>query len=335
MEPNTNVGSSVNDNQLPPNEVVASPVDNQSGPDLASSVSLLASAWNTFKANRKLLMMIVFVPMAIMAIGQILAATANPLFVLLAFIFLVVGAVFSVVMQPAMTIVLEKISGGATIGIKEAYKLGFGYFWSVILLAIMTMVIFAGSAVLFIVPVFIVMVYTSMYMFALVLDGKKGFGALLESYSLVYGRWWKVLGRMLFLVLIYLVGGLVLSLVSFVIEAILGIKAGSSGEVVLSIILGLILSVVIVPIVLTYMYNLYISLRASRHPSVITTAFKKWLIAFIIIGILAIIAVPVIGGVVALSLAKMRFNPENFKSSDSALEIQYDRAMSDRSIEIQ
>jgi hypothetical protein len=131
-----------------------------------------------------------------------------------------------------------------------------------------------------------------MYAFTLVIDGKKGFSALTESYTLVYGRWWAVLGRLLALALSMMLVWITVTAIAFLFGILL------QGSFIVMGLISLIGSAIITPIALGYMYKLYVSLKATRQANVSTVSFKKWLVAFLIIGI-AIIPVTMI---IAISL---------------------------------
>ena len=203
MEPNTSVNS------------VSSIPGQLEGP-----VNLFKSAWALFKANWKILISIIVAPMALMYIGQIFLVTGNLIMIIFAFILIIAGAIFSIPSQPAIINAIHRLSTepGVKIDFKEQYKFGFELFWSLILLMIITFCVSLGSLFLLAIPGIIVVVYTSMYLISLTLDGKKGFEALVESYSLIKGRWWRVLGRLLFLILVYLVGAIVVFGIAFVVK---------------------------------------------------------------------------------------------------------------------
>ncbi|MFA6554760.1 MAG: hypothetical protein WCS89_04650 [Candidatus Paceibacterota bacterium] len=281
MEPNTNVNlPTPNQNQIESSKLLEGPV------------SLFISAWQLFKNNWKVIVPIVIAPTAVMYIGQIFAMTRNPLLILIAIIMILVAIVFYVPMQSAAIGAIHRLSTepGVAIKFKDQYKFGFKYFWSVILLVIIQTLVFFGSAVFLVIPGIIVGVYVGMYLFTLVLENKKGLSALEESYSLVSGRWFETFGRILFLALVYIIGAIVLAGLAFIIQSLLSIQPKSTGEVVLGIILNLGLTTVLSPLALIYMYKLYSSLKVTRLPNVVTATFKKWLIAFMVIGVPVMVA---------------------------------------------
>jgi hypothetical protein len=175
----------------------------------------------------------------------------------------------------------------AVIDLKSQYKLGFGLFWSLALVGLIACFSFLGSFVILVIPGVVVAVYATMYITSVVIDGKRGFSAFTESYSLVKGRWWGVFGRMLFFSVVIGIPYLVLFfLVSLALMA-LGVDSHSASGNSISSLISLAISASITPLAYSYIYKLYMSLKATRQAEVSTVAFKRWMIAFTIIGPIA------------------------------------------------
>ena len=147
-----------------------------------------------------------------------------------------------------------------------------------------------GSLALLIVPGIIFGVYTAFSLFALVVDGKKGFEALLESYSLVKGRWWAVFGRIAFLALVaagmFICYGIAVFIISFVTSSIMPAQMSAFIPMVLMITM----EIIILSFSIVYLYQLYSSLKLTRQIDVQISSAKPWLVAFMIIGIVVAIA---------------------------------------------
>jgi hypothetical protein len=244
--------------------------------------------------------------------------TGNPVAFALLIICDIAGVLLTIVMPAAFVTAVQRLSAdpNAPVGVGENYKRGFGFFWSLLFLAILQGFIFFGSAIFLIIPAIIISVFVSMSTFALVIDGKKGFAALTESFGLVSGRWWAVVGRILCLAVVYIIGALVSSGLGFIINALFGFGRNDAGGIVVSTILNLILSAVMVPLVWVYMYNLYLSLKNSRPAQAATSTFKKWLIAFLCIGIVVVILTPILGGAAIYEAYREgKFNNPQWNSS--------------------
>lgn len=274
--------------------------------ELTNSTKLFMSSWNLLKQNWKILSSIALVPAVFMAIGQVAMSIklSSLSSFLLFFIFSLVGIIFSIAMQPAIINAIHLLSteSGRLINIKDQYRFGFKLFWSMVFIAILYGLISAGSIVLFIVPSIIVGIYCSMYLYTRIIDDKKGLQALEESYTLVYGKWFKVLGRMAFLAVVYLVFSVVLMGLTFIIQFLFGVKDGSLSAVLVSSLINLIMSGVMVPFGLIYMYNLFISMKSCRGVAVSTGNFRKWIIAFMVLGVIALLGIITLMIVVSSSL---------------------------------
>ena len=256
----------------------------------AGPITLLKSAWSLFKPNWKILVPIAITPSLAIIVGQLLAMLGGA-FMVIGILVSIAGFVFAIAMAPALITALPKIeSGGAsTIKYWSQYRVGFGFFSVVLGLAILQSLILIGSGVLLIIPGIMVGTYLGVYIFARILDGHKGFAAFTESFSLVRGRWWKVLGRVFAFVLFYII----LAIMAALIEAIFG--GHSAVTAIIAIIINLILTAVMGPMALVYIYKMYNALKSTRLQNVPTATFKKWLIVFLVIGIIAIILIPITG----------------------------------------
>ncbi len=284
MEPNQTVPSS-------PSPIANNTNSSASSAVLESPSSLLKSSWAFFKTNWKILTLIVGLPTAVMTVGQLLTLTGNAVLIVIAVILSIAAAIFSVASSPAAIDTVRTIikDPSIVITLKGQYKVGFGFFWAVVLVAILQGLVAFGSIVLFVIPGIIVSLYIGMSMFACVLDGKKGLSTLTESYSLVRNRWWAVLGRLVILGLVFIGIYIVYSIIVAGLMFLVNLIIGSSAVVVATLITNLIINVVVSSFVMVYMYKLYSALKVTRQADVTTVAFRKWLIAFIVIGVLSAI----------------------------------------------
>jgi hypothetical protein len=263
-------------------------MDQQISVKLEGPVNLFKGAWQLFKAQWKFLVPLFLFPALLVYVGNLLFMAKNPLLSVIAVIISIIGVVLSIALRTASVHAVHRLATdpAGKLSFKDQYRVGFSFFWSFIWIALLTLFIFAGSAALFVIPAIIVAVYSLFYTFTLVLEGKKGFASLLESYSLVRGRWWGVTGRMLFIGIIFAVIYLIMAGLAFILGAA---TSGPESTGPVSSLFSLIVGVIVGPLATAYMYNLYVSLKASRAPEIATATFKKWLVAFIVIGILAIL----------------------------------------------
>ncbi len=291
---------------------------------LTGPIELLSSSWKFFRIHWKLLVSIVILPSIILFVAQVLLITSagNIFATILAFILSVVAIVLSIVMQPAVINAIHRLTNesGTTLTLKGQYKVGLTYFWSIIFLIILQVFITFGSFVLFVIPAIIMSVYTGMYVFARIIDDKRGFSAFTENYSLVKGRWWNVVGRILFMTLVYIVASLIIIGVVFILNLIFGFDSKSEGGTVVSTFVSMVSSAFFGPLALVYLYRLYISLKNTRTANVLTGTFKKWLVAFLCVGVASVVIAFVAIPFVAINSA--RSSIQNVSGSDIQAKIE-------------
>ena len=272
---------------------------------LEAPVSLFKSSWNFLVQHWGTIIPIMILPSVVGLIGNVLAYTHNTALSIIAMLLAISSFIATIASFPASVSAVHRLySGDTAVTLSGQYKIGFTWFWSFLLVAIISGLVTIGSFALLIVPGVIVGVYTSLYLFTLIIDGNRGFSALTESFALVRGRFWPVLGRLLFLMLVVIIIQLIFTGIGFVSGLSVALKAamiaGSTGAqaplgtFVLSGILSLIANSIIMPVSLAYTYRLYQSLKATRGATEGVIAFKRWLVAFICVGIIAITLIPIV-----------------------------------------
>lgn len=275
---------------------------------LDGPIKLTVNTWKFFKEHWKIVVSIVMLPNLFFAVSQILIFSKNFVFLMVAILLLIFAGILSVVSQPAAINAVHRLTTEPEIRIDvgSQYRFGFGLFWSVLFLLILQMLIALGSGVFFVIPAIIISVFVSLCMFVLVVENKRGFEAMTESYSLVKGRWFDVLGRILFMALISIVGSIILSGLSYIIQSILGIPLESLSNDVLAVVSGLILNSFFGSLYVIYLYKLYVSLRSSVQVKAPTINFRKILIGFMIVGIIVSVAIAL--GATVLGIIGSRMN---------------------------
>ncbi len=258
---------------------------------LAGPVILLSSAWSLFKAHWKVLVSITVIPAICTLIAQISIIIGGSLLAIISVVLIFISMILSMAMQGALVSTIQKLATNSSeiIGIKEQYKFGFSLFWSFVFVGLLQALVFIGASILFIIPGIIVVIYVSMYSFALFIEGKRGFVALTESYSLIKGRWWGVFGRSLFIGLVSMILYFILVGILLIITLVFGSGSESVVSNIISTILSTTLSVILGAFLTVYMYRLYESLKATRSENVSTIAFGRWLKSFVGIGIIVIV----------------------------------------------
>lgn len=319
-----------------PSPVVQTPVpapqaSSATSGGLEGPVSLFKFGWGTFTQHWKVIAPIILLPSIIAYIGQILFYTKNPVGYIVGFVVAIIAAVVSIASMPAAARAVHLVSTNPStpVTLKGQYTFGFSLFWSMILLAIINTLASAGSFILFIIPGIIVAVYTSLYIFTFTVEGKRGFSALVESFNLIRGRWWPVFGRILFFIVVMLAFWIIVAGIQFIVGLITGTpvvpkgdEMQSMGSFVIQSIITLIVTAVIGPLSVGYMYRLYTSLKSTRTATATTSSFKGWLIGFMCAGILLPIGILVSVVLVSVNVAKSKATDASQNSNAGFAELQ-------------
>ncbi len=253
---------------------------------LKGPVELLRESWSVYRQTWKPLVGITILPPLLLVMGMVLTYVNSIPVILVGMIFVIAALVTFITMQGALIDAVRKADLDPTqhISIKAQYRIGLKLFGSFVLLLIIQSLANIGSLSLFVIPGIILIVYCAFYLFAFVIDGKKGFSAMVESFLLVRGRWWGVVGRGLVILLIYLVVSIIARGLGYIIVSAFSIIRGTDGYQATFSILSQLAAAVIGPLAVLYMYKLYQSLKETRTEGSTGSAFKKWLVAFMIIG---------------------------------------------------
>ena len=280
---------------------------------LTGPLGLLREAWRLYRPRWKLLSGLIFVPYAAMIIAQNAALIARKAGVAQS---VAIDALAAIVGIAALISVIAAVAGsldaiaksardpGASLDAGAQYAVGFKLFWPFVWVAIIGAAVGIGSFSLLVVPYVIFFVYASLAIVALVVDGKRGVSAFVESFSLVRGHWWAVLGRLAAAVLaIFVAPSLIIAGIAFILQSVAGFAAYSALGLAVAGALRVVLMAVMYPIWLAYIYALAESLRPLRTEGG-AVAFKRWVIALGVVGIGAIALL--VASVVAAVGSRMR-----------------------------
>lgn len=252
-----------------------------------SVTSMLRSAWGTYKAHWKLFTGIVAAPSALTLFGQFLLQTHSILLKILGGILMLAGSLGFFIAQIAIVTTIQKIDRNeAVLGIKQQFKEALPFFWPIVFAGILQALTLFGATSLFMIPGIIIGLYCTFYMFTVIVGGKRGFEALTESYSIVYGRWWTVFGKVITPAVVAIVLSFIVVGARFAIGGLLGIHAGTIASVNLQQVLSTIFNIVIIPVFMVYLYRLYMSMNGTRSQTAPAATFKKWLVGFLVLGII-------------------------------------------------
>lgn len=139
----------------------------------------------------------------------------------------------------------------------QAIKSASKYIGKYILLMIVVSLALTGLYMLFIIPGIIFMVYWIFAAYVLIGENKGVIDSMKRSKVIVRGRWWRVLGYYLLLLLVFVGIGLIFSIPGSILRAIF------QSEIISSI-FSLASYVITVPLGILFLKNFYLDLKATK-----------------------------------------------------------------------
>ncbi|MEK6800565.1 MAG: hypothetical protein AABY05_01405 [Nanoarchaeota archaeon] len=156
---------------------------------------------------------------------------------------------------------------------KDAVQVGKKYYWKYILLSIILSLYSIGLFILFVIPFIIFIVYWSFSSYVLLDEGKGINASLKRSRHIVKGRWWKVVGYILVVFLIYLAISLVAGSIVFPTTFIYSLAKNANSPVsftfyLIHSILGFVSSsiekLIAIPFLIFFFKNFYFEMKKKR-----------------------------------------------------------------------
>lgn len=185
---------------------------------VSESARLYAKYWRQYIPY----LLVVFLPTFILSITgtvSLYLSLYSPLSDLISNILIVILFAASIVITIWGSIALIRALGAGlqaqTLPWRENFKTSNHLILPVILTSLMVGLIVLGGGVLFVIPGLIFSIWYTFATYPVIFEGKKGLEALGISKSLVVGRWWQILGRIIII-------GLVFSVVSFIANFLIG-----------------------------------------------------------------------------------------------------------------
>lgn len=280
-----------------------------------------------YKKHWKILILFFCIPTVFFALSSILRSEVSVSSTNMSVLFSLLGMVISLVMYPAGILLLSKTSQGDGSGLNffSIFKAGLAFFLPMIFVYILSIFIFIGSAVFFIIPAIVVGLYSSFFMYAIVLDGKRGFASFEESFILVGDQIFGVVGRILFSVLIIIGASIIITGLHYILGVMMGIPnplgvvignklpEPDTARTFLAAGISIVSSLFVAPFTAIYSYRLYASLKSVRKADVSTKSFNIILKVFMVIGILvtllAMLFIPMIVSKSSTMLKQKLMNP--------------------------
>ncbi len=243
---------------------------------LISVGQLYRDTWALYKSRFAGLVAISVIPYGLIALGS-LAQSAGEF---AGFLLSVAGGL---VLMPAMAGSILMVARGTDF--RESYRQGFGLFFPMLWMGILSFAVVMGGMVLFIIPGLVMCVWFSVSTAALVLEEKRGLNALIQSREYVRDHWWEVLWRIIAL-------SIPLAVVSGILANIFGQTAGSLA------------SALTAPFAVAYGYLMYQSL-AGIKPALAASQPASGRGLFIVSGILGVVAMTLLAGFLIFSLVSL------------------------------
>jgi hypothetical protein len=158
-----------------------------------------------------------------------------------------------------------------------------------LIVSILVALVMFGAFSLFILPAIVAGVYLSFVLYTTVLEGKKGYDALIQSIWYVKDYFWAVFGRTVLLLLCIMAIAMGLA----ALAALFG-ELFNTGSGVLNFVSDLLMGMFVTPVFLSFYYVLYKDIRDAKQGIVIdqkkAAVLKKW---FVVLSVVAFL-VPVV-----------------------------------------
>ena len=160
-----------------------------------------------------------------------------------------------------------------------------GLFFPYAMLVILEIFIFLGSSTVFVVPAIIFAVYVVVLPFVFVVEDGRGLSVFTRSWGYVAGRWWLTLWRMM---VIFFLVAVIMAILSLILNLGFGPVAGINQLWGAVLIQQLVEAFVIMPLFLSYLFELYQDLRATKPAPAVADekTARLWLVIFLTIGII-------------------------------------------------
>lgn len=243
---------------------------------------LFKDAWSLYTQRLSTLVNLLAIPYAFFLAAQLLRTTGG-IFTPLCFL---IGLLTFI---PAVTAVVISVSKGS--GFRESLRQSVPLFFPMLWLFVLVELVTIGGIIMFVIPGILMGIWFAFAIFVLVVEGRRGLGALLQSKEYTRGYWWAVFGRLLLVNLFILIS-------VFAIQSLVSVALGET----VGMVAYYLISVLLMPFSLAYSYTLYRSLTTLK-PSLTVVSSKTERGFFIASGILGFLApVILVLGVIALFL---------------------------------
>ncbi len=258
---------------------------------LPATSELLKGSWRLYKNRFGVLIGIVLLPFVVTTAGTLFSEPLPGGGAAFGGVIIFAGIVLGIISYIAVVYAIK----GAT-GILEAYKLAVPSFFPYLWISALTALTTVGGYALAVVPGLLCSIWFMFAIFAFLIDGRRGFEAMLLSKEYVRGYFWPLVGRLVIFIIIAMIFMLPFSFI------------GSYLGAAVSNWLQAIPQILIAPFSFIYFYLLYQALRGAR-PELASGFRPEKKGFFIFMAILGIVVLATIlaafGGLFYFSLNKI------------------------------
>ncbi|MEK7213856.1 MAG: PsbP-related protein [Patescibacteria group bacterium] len=265
---------------------------------------IIKRAWVFYKTNfRRLWPLFLFGSIGEMSFNFSFSRFPNftnhiPLSIVLTVIALgIIFVIFTFLSKIALYKSISDIKKGQELKVRDWYKKGMNIFWGFVYITILYVLAEYGGFSLLIIPGIILSGYLIFTKFEYINDNKKGFNALLGSWSIVKGRWWKTFWKTVVVYLFIMFPSFVAIGFLFIILIVIGILLKLSalfafiGTSIMLVSVALIVLLLTIPLSTLSMYEIYLELKNNpieQQSEIVDKKRKKKIITCVILGIIVI-----------------------------------------------
>lgn len=240
------------------------------------SGDLIKKTWSVYRDNWQKFVTLLIIPLIISAVltmcmylGRIFAADFNPAlavgWALLFFILFIANGILVLLAYIAQVLFVSDLKQPISFNnLADWYGKSWPYFGPAILVTIVFFAVSFFGLLVMIIPGIAIMVYYCFTIYELIVGGHGIEEAFGESRKLVCGRWWAVFGRLvlgcLLIWLAYIIVTVILALGAWLLNYFSPLKFNRELGSLLYNIFGIYIGLVVGPLSLIYVYNLYQSL---------------------------------------------------------------------------
>ncbi len=237
---------------------------------------LWQDAWKAYADHFETATQIMVPPMLLLGLGTIFQAFGYPV-AIAGVIISIIGVLFSIVSSAALVYSFHHKTD-----FNESYQAGGRLFSSLLWLTILLIFAVLGASVMLIIPGIWLAIALIFANFAVILEGKRGLGALTQSREYSRGYWWAIFGRVVLLVVSILIVYAIVSIPFVLVGGMIGRGIVSA----LSILF-------ITPFSVAYYYSMYrnmIELKPHVHGGHATNG-KTFIVIAQIVAVIFVILV--------------------------------------------